>query len=203
MKTIITIFFIILLTNPALLSAEPRSFSITVVGVESHDSRLVAIKEAISFWNQELEKQGVSIRLGPISYVNNPNLGNAIRQLSEASDIEQKRKIALKFRHIPGDIIIIIILSERDMVSFAMNLTDRKGLIEIHRPDTLPLSLPNVTRNVVAHEIGHILGLSHNSEPTELMCGRPASCRPSIYASDKDFFFPLTQADRKVLMALH
>jgi len=201
MKKIVIIFLIMLLTNPALLLAAPRLFSIPVVGVERHDSRLVAIEKAISFWNQELEKQGVSIRLGPISYINNPDMGNAIRQLSEAFDIEQKRKISLKFRHIPGDIMIV--LSESDIVSFAMSLADRKGLIGIHQSDTLPLSLPNVTRNVVAHEIGHILGLRHNSDPTTLMCGRPASCRPSKYASDKEFFFPLTQADKKVLMALH
>jgi predicted Zn-dependent protease len=32
------------------------------------------------------------------------------------------------------------------------------------------MSLPNVPRNVIAHELGHAIGLPHNSDPALLMC---------------------------------
>lgn len=36
----------------------------------------------------------------------------------------------------------------------------------------------------------------HPKDPTTLMCGRPAPCRPNLYASETPHFFPLTEADR-------
>ena len=54
-------------------------------------------------------------------------------------------------------------------------------------------------RNVVAHELGHVLGLEHNRDFTTLMCGRPASCRPAAFASDTLHFFPLTAGDEQFI----
>jgi hypothetical protein len=56
------------------------------------------------------------------------------------------------------------------------------------------MSLPNVPRNVIAHELGHAIGLGHNSDPAMLMCGRPASCRPGLFASQTPHYFPLSSA---------
>ena len=67
----------------------------------------------------------------------------------------------------------------------------------IRRADIPPLSLPNTVRNVVAHELGHVLGLNHNADSTMLMCGRPASCRPIAFVSDSARFFPLTKEDER------
>jgi hypothetical protein len=72
----------------------------------------------------------------------------------------------------------------------------------IRRPEIPPLSLPNVTPNVLAHEFGHVLGLSHNADPAMLMCGRPADCRPALFHSPAKVFFPLTDADRRALAKL-
>ena len=72
-------------------------------------------------------------------------------------------------------------------------------MVILRRADVEPLSLPNVARNVVAHELGHVLGLPHGSDPTLLMCGRPAPCRPALFQSEKQSFFPLTDGERKTL----
>jgi len=65
------------------------------------------------------------------------------------------------------------------------------------------MTLPNVARNVVAREIGHAIGLSHNSDPTTLMCGRPAPCRPNTFSSPVEEFFPLTIEEKAALLRMY
>ena len=99
---------------------------------------------------------------------------------------------------VPGDIIIA--LSDADLISFGVPWrAGSQGIVAVRRSDIPPLSLPNTVRNVVAHELGHVLGLTHNGDSTTLMCGRPASCRPAAFASDTVHFFPLTASDEQWL----
>ena len=66
-----------------------------------------------------------------------------------------------------------------------------------------PLTLPNVARNVIAHELGHVIGLSHNADPTTLMCGRPASCYPDFFTSDEPRYFSLADAEKDQLKRMY
>ena len=56
-------------------------------------------------------------------------------------------------------------------------------------------------RNVVAHELGHTLGLVHNGDPAALMCG---PCRSPFTGFDEgQRFLPLTPMDHTRLRELY
>ncbi len=89
-------------------------------------------------------------------------------------------------------------------ISFARRLpSGARVVVGIRSARRPPLSLPNVGRNVIAHELGHAIGLSHNDDPAMLMCGRPAPCRPAVFQSEVARFFPLTEADKGLLLRLY
>lgn len=199
MKCALIIVAAVLTAISVLASAAPKSLSVTVVGADSSDPRWAAVEESVKFWNQELANAGADVRLGPVARLVQPVPDDALRQLSDAVlGGRWEGDIPRELQHIPGDILVA--LSNGNFISFGMRWSrDRKGLVGIRRVDVPPLSLPNVLRNVTAHELGHVLGLRHNSDPATLMCGRPASCRPVLFASDTNHFFPLTEADRTTL----
>jgi len=78
-----------------------------------------------------------------------------------------------------------------------------KAVVAIKDYRSAPLILPNVARNVIARSLGLAVGLSHNADPTTLMCGRPAPCRPYLFASDHPRWFPLTEAEKAELLRMY
>jgi hypothetical protein len=189
---------LLVLVMPVATTAAPRSLSVTVVGADPADPRWQATEEAIEFWTRELVDTGMALGLGPIARLIQPVPDEALRELSAWIGNMTGQPIPGELAKLPGDIIIV--LSSADFVSFGMQWSSaRKGLVALKRTDASPMSLPNVPRNVAAHELGHVLGLRHNSDPATLMCGRPAPCRPDLFRSDTKRFFPLTPEDRAAL----
>jgi hypothetical protein len=97
-----------------------------------------------------------------------------------------------------------LLCSEQEFISFtARRAALNKAVVAIKDHRSFPLTLPDVARNVIAHELGHAIGLSHNADPTRLMCGRPAPCRPDLFASDHPTYFPLTEAEKAELQQMY
>src|SRR5262245_12268696 len=144
---------------------------------QSGDARVPLVHAAVSHWNGLLSGMGSGFRLGPVSMG-----GSAAGQ--------------------PG--AIVVVLSDGAFVSHVNRLPGGQGaLAMIRNTNGPPMSLPNVPRNVIAHELGHAIGLGHNSDPAMLMCGRPSPCRPGLFASQTPRYFPLSAGDRSKLLAMY
>jgi hypothetical protein len=175
---------------------------ITVISAEG-DPRLTLVDEAVAFWNKTLEEIGSGFRLGPVAHVVRPIPEEALQSLSR-SIVDGPRPVSVPqtLRDLPGDLTIL--LGDSDFVSFAGPFhAPSKRVVGIRGSNLLPMSLPNVARNVMTHELGHAIGLGHNGDPARLMCGRPAPCRPSLFRSDVPRIFPLTDDEKRQLLRMY
>lgn len=176
-----------------------------VVILASEASPLIAdAREAVDYWNRQLNDMNSGLRLGPVRVASNltPEDGAYAKYLSRFAlsrphDIPELPPA--KFEGYCGNIVVL--LTGEDFISFARPIL-RYGIAfaGIKGAAHYPFTLPNVPRNVIAHEIGHAIGLRHNADGEMLMCGRPASCRPDAkYPSPEPRFFPLTEDEKELL----
>jgi hypothetical protein len=209
MKHVISSIFISFIA--AGLTANPASAQqawrivpkIAVIG-PADDSRLPAVDEAVAFWNKTFTELGSGFRLGAVTRMVRPIPEEAMQQLS-TSVLDNRGRTANfppALSDLPGDITIFLAASE--FVSFASPFTQNsKKIVGIRGASIPPMSFPNVPRNVIAHELGHAIGVRHNSDPTMLMCGRPANCRPGLFKSDQPRMFPLNADEKRFLLSMY
>jgi hypothetical protein len=169
---------------------------VTIVGNPS-DTRVLPAREAIAHWSSELHRLDRRVQFDS-GTIRNDSIGDDMVRPAQSEAVfgggPATDRLLTRLADTPGDIVII--LTHADLISYSVAWRrGSKGVVAMRRADIWPLSLPNTVRNVVAHELGHVLGLTHNTDSTTLMCGRPASCRPAAFASDTARFFPLTPDD--------
>jgi hypothetical protein len=175
-------------------------FRVAILGAPT-DPRIVPVREAIAYWNRELLRLGRQVQLDS-GTVRARAVPDAVLGAASGEVVVGRGPATSHLRAslsgVPGDVVIA--LSDTDLISFGLPWrAGSQGVVAVRRSDVPPLSLPNTVRNVVAHELGHVLGLQHNLDATTLMCGRPARCRPAAFASDSAHFFPLTASDERWL----
>ena len=158
--------------------------------------------EAIAFWNDTFEELGLDLELIEEVVIRSPVeriLENYARSISQRAGrlrpgpSEPDAPIEIT----DFDSNVVLLLSRQDLMSFAWPLPRRPGhFIAIEEDRHAMAQNPNIARNIIAHEIGHTLGLSHNTDPTSLMCG---PCRTNELAIDHPEYMHLTDTDRQIL----
>jgi predicted Zn-dependent protease len=174
--------------------------TITVVSA-ANDPRREAVRAAVAYWNRTFADLGTPFRLGDVEWVTDSVPEGDIQSLArQARFYNPWPAIPDSIERYQGDLVIV--LSNAKFISFTASRGNR-AVIGIKDGNVPPLSLPNVVQNVIAHEIGHALGLDHNRDPQLLMCGRPASCRPDAFETASPKMFPLSEQERSQLLDLY
>lgn len=187
----------------------PDHLSVLVLTPSASDDRVAPSREAVAFWNDRLAELGVATRFAdPRAVVESPverAVENYARQVAQratrlpAGDAEPPPPSPL----VDLDADVVLLLSRQDILSFTWPLprvSPPRHLVVIRRVRGPYRTDPMVTKHVVAHELGHALGLDHNAEPHTLMCG---PCQPLTAEPDATGFLPLTAGDRARLVELH
>jgi hypothetical protein len=181
-----------------------RSPQVVVIASSPDDARLDLVDEAVAYWNQQLSEVGSAFRLGRPERLIRPPPDSALQEQSRQilGGFARASNVPSTLTGLPGDLRIV--LGDTPFISHAGLFDERRKRTVGIRPATIaPLDLPNVARNVIAHEIGHAIGLPHNSDYAALMCGRPAQCRPDAFQSPSPHIFPTLPAERMMLLRLY
>ena len=204
-----------LLVAVSLLPAAPAAgqvleHRVVIITPDAADERVTQTREAVAFWNRTLSDLDLGVRLREAELIiaspDSRALENYARQVSQRGGRVPRGAAGpqppSELTDLQADIVVL--LSRQPLMPFAWPLPSSAWspgyFVAIRTAEPRRPSDDKVLRNVIAHELGHTLGLTHNRATATLMCG-PCS---SVAAEDNPLkWLPLTADDRDRLRALH
>ncbi|MDX1382324.1 MAG: matrixin family metalloprotease [Thermoanaerobaculia bacterium] len=195
--------FVGLLAVAPVSAQQPASARVLIVTAAIDDERVELVRDAVRFWNRTFTDLGLSpvltdagLLVAPPSLRVFENYSRRIWQRAgRVGDGPYDPEPPPEILELESDLVVF--LSSQPLMPFAWPMSDGNRYfialadLEASRMD------PNNAHNVVAHELGHAMGLSHAADPTSLMC---LPCQPQ---PARDGYLPLTAADRLRLQALY